>query len=109
MEGALINPIPLIQRAKHGGALFYSEHCLKQAVERSITTDQIEEALNSPDIVVLENYLSSGPRPPSCLVLGWDRGGRPLHAIVAYPTAVVVTSYEPRPPKWITPTSRGEA
>lgn len=46
---------------------------------------------------------------PSCLVLGKTDTGRDLHIVVSYsglPVAII-TVYEPRPPKWITPINRG--
>lgn len=107
----LANPLPVIQEAKHTGVLRYSKHSLEQTIERRISTDHVEDALDCRDVAVLEHYPADGRVPgnmsPSCLVLGWNSDRRPIHVIIAYQAIEVVTVYEPTPPKWVTPTQRG--
>ena len=109
MEMDESEPIHLIQNAKHQNALGYIDYALKKMIEREITSDQVEEALNSNSAEILRNYPQAGRPSPECLILGWhDSGRRPLHVLVAYPEPYVVTAYEPTLPKWRTPRERGE-
>jgi len=57
---------------------------------------------------LLENY-AEHRRGPCCLLAGQTREGRNLHVVctTAQLTLVVITVYEPKPPKWVTPTRRG--
>ena len=54
-----------------------------------------------------ENY-ATHRRGACCLVGGTTRAGRPLHIVctTAQPVLVIITVYEPKPPKWITPIQR---
>ncbi|MGI9174228.1 MAG: DUF4258 domain-containing protein [Rhodothermales bacterium] len=49
------------------------------------------------------------PRGLCCLVNGKTRRGRPIHVVctTARTPLFVVTVYEPKPPKFITPSQRG--
>jgi hypothetical protein len=57
---------------------------------------------------VLENY-PEHRRGACCLLYGRAANGRHLHVVctTAQPVLIVITVYEPRPPRWITPTQRG--
>ena len=98
--------INCIQTAKHNQALWYSGHCLTRLFDHNITTGEIERALNSQKVEVLEHY-PDDKRSPSCLFLGWKSQTDALHIIVAYTISEVVTVYEPRLPRWKTPHDRG--
>lgn len=102
---SLSDPIPFVQEAKHVGELRYSDHVLRRLIERGITTDTVEEALDSPRVAVLENYLDQPS--PSCMLLGWDYRQTPYHIHVVHDTIVVITVYVPTPPKWVDPWTRG--
>jgi hypothetical protein len=57
----------------------------------------------------LEDY-PDDPRGHSCLVLGFNRTGQPIHTVWGLlPTDWVrlITVYVPKPPKWIDPWTRG--
>ena len=56
---------------------------------------------------ILENY-PEHRRGPCCLLLGYTGDQRPLHVVstTAQPVLVLITVYEPKPPKWVTPTQR---
>ncbi len=54
---------------------------------------------------ILENY-PEDQRGHSCLVLGYTRDGKALHAVCGYDpsgTLVIITVYFPEPPKWKDP------
>jgi hypothetical protein len=102
----LENPISVIQQAKHGVGLLYNGHALLRLIQRNITTEQIEQALNCHDVEIIRNYPRTGRLCAECLILGKERGGKHLHILVAYPTIEVITAYEPTPPKWINPRDR---
>jgi len=100
------NPIPLIKNAKHDGEILYCYHALLKMSERQLKVDQIEQALNSQEVEVLEIYPQIGRPSPECLILGKNGGERFLHILVAYPNIEVITTYEPKPPKWLNPWER---
>jgi len=81
-------------------------HAHQEMVEEGITLDELLEALSSAEM--LENY-PQHRRGACCLVAGSTASRRPLHVVctTAQPTLVIVTVYEPRPPKWVTPERRG--
>ncbi|MBI3394168.1 MAG: DUF4258 domain-containing protein [Nitrospirae bacterium] len=56
---------------------------------------------------ILENY-PDHRRGSCCLVSGSSRQGRPLHVVctTAQPVLVIITVYEPKTPKWMTPSQR---
>jgi hypothetical protein len=102
------NPIPKIQTAKHSGRLQFSDHALSRMIERGISVQRVEEALDCSSVDIIENYYpSSGRTTTACLILGVDGSGTYLHVVVAYPIVEVFTSYEPLPPYWSTPRIRG--
>jgi hypothetical protein len=55
----------------------------------------------------LENY-PEHRRGACCLLSGFTHGGRRIHIVctTARPVLIIITVYEPRPPKWVTPTRR---
>lgn len=83
-----------------------TQHAHEEMVAESITLQEVFEALAAGEI--LESY-PEHRRGPCCLVKGFTRKGRPLHVICTteQPLLIVITVYEPKPPKWITPTRRG--
>ena len=52
--------------------------------ERHIAVEEVEQALLSNRVEVVEDY-PDDPRNPSCLVLGFTGQGRPLHAHCTHP------------------------
>lgn len=83
-----------------------TQHAQQEMTEEGVRLDEVLEALSSGR--VLENY-PEHRRGPCCLVHGVTRKGRELHVVCtsARPVLIVITAYEPRPPKWVTPTQRG--
>jgi len=78
-----------------------TEHAHQEMVEESITLDEILEAIDTGQI--LENY-PKHRRGACCLLGGLTDAGRPLHVVCTTARAVliVITVYEPKPPKWQT-------
>ncbi|MCX6996787.1 MAG: DUF4258 domain-containing protein [Kiritimatiellaeota bacterium] len=82
------------------GRFEFSRHAFHRAVERNISADEIRQA--GAVVEVIEDY----PRDkylPSCLLLGFTSGGRPLHLQVCYIEAElvkIITLYEPNPGQW---------
>jgi hypothetical protein len=74
-------------------------------VEEGITMDDVLEAIANGDVI--EDY-PPHRRGACCLVGGTSRAGRPLHIVctTTQPALAIMTVYEPKPPKWITPTQR---
>ncbi|RLG59392.1 MAG: DUF4258 domain-containing protein [Candidatus Hydrothermarchaeota archaeon] len=92
------------QAAKEHIRITYHAH--QEMVEEEITLDEVLEAIATGQI--LENY-PEHRRGACCLLNGHTRDGRPLHIVctTARPVLIIITVYEPKPPKWITPTQRG--
>ena len=82
-----------------------TQHAQQEMVEEEITFDEVLEAIAVGQI--LENY-PEHRRGACCLVNSFTRGGRPLHIVctTARPVLIIITVYEPKPPKWVTPTQR---
>ena len=104
-EGALL---ATVHEAVETGQVKLSLHALGEAVADGITRSDILEAL--ADAHVLEDY-PDWWLGPCCLLYGVTWGGRDLHIVVSYDglPVTIITTYEPRPPTWATPTRRGGA
>ena len=79
----------------------FSKHALDQSITRHITTQEMFEAAANAEII--EDY-PADKYGPSCLLLGFTAGGRPLHIQSSYPSRPllkIVTLYEPDPNLWI--------
>ena len=103
---SLENPIPTMQQFKHDIGLLYHSHALLRMIQRDITTEQIEQALDNSKVEIIRNYPRAGRPCPEYLILGEDESGRSLHILTAYPMVEVITAYEPVPPKWVNPRER---
>lgn len=82
-----------------------TQHAQQEMVEEDITLDEVLEAIATGQI--LENY-PEHRRGSCCLLNGLTEDSRPLHIVctTARPVLIIITVYEPKPPKWITPTQR---
>jgi hypothetical protein len=80
-------------------------HAHQEMVEDGITMDDVLEAIANCDVI--EDY-PAHRRGACCLVNGTTRARRPLHIVctTAQPVLVIITVYEPKPPRWITPIQR---
>ncbi len=82
-----------------------TQHAHREMVEEEITLDELLEAIVSGQ--VLEDY-PEYRRGACCLVNGTTNEGRPLHIVctTALPVLIIITAYEPKAPKWVTPVER---
>jgi hypothetical protein len=82
-----------------------TQHAQQEMTEEDITLDEVLEAVSTGTI--LENY-PEHRRGDCCLVGGSTQSGRPVHIVctTTQPVLIIITVYEPRPPKWLTPTQR---
>ena len=83
----------------------FTVHAQQEMVEEAITLDEVLEAIKVGHI--LENY-PEHRRGACCLLNGFTSNRRPLHIVctTVRPTLILITVYEPKPPKWITPIQR---
>ncbi len=79
-----------------------SKHAVDQSIIRDIAVSEVEQAiLGNPSII--EDY-PNDKYGPSCLVLGYTKGKRPLHIQCSYssrPLVKIITLYQPSPELWI--------
>jgi len=82
-----------------------TQHAQQEMVEEDIILDEVLEAIDTGQI--LENY-PKHRRGACCLLNGLTRGGRSAHIVctTARQVLIIITIYEPKPPKWVTPTQR---
>lgn len=102
-----------IHRLARTGRYEVSIHAQQERLAEDLDIREIEEALGSGEI--LEDY-PNDPRGESCLICGYA-GDKPIHAVIGWARGQdktegermlrVITVYIPRPPKWITPRTRG--
>ena len=87
------------------GDLRITQHAQQEMAEDEISLDDVLDAIQDGEI--LEHY-PEHRRGACCLVCGLTDKGRPLHIIctTAQPMLILITAYEPRPPKWRTPRER---
>ena len=98
--------LDMFKRAVREKQLKISLHAAEEALAEHITRPEIEAAMLSAQL--LEDY-PDWWLGPSCLIYGQTDAGRGLHIVASYSglPVTIITVYEPRPPKWITPTRRG--
>src|SRR4051812_32856408 len=85
-----------------------TQHAQQEMVAEGIELDEVVEAILSGQII--ENY-PEHRRGSCCLVTGYTRRGRSLHVVctTGRPFLIVITVYEPKLPKWVTPAQRSPA
>ena len=94
-----------IRRLAAREALRVTQHAQQEMAEEDISLDEVLESIRSGQI--LENY-PEHRRGPCCLLLGYTGDRRPVHVVstTVQPVLILITVYEPKPPKWVTPTQR---
>ena len=94
-----------IQAQARVGDLRVTQHAQQEMIEEQISLDDVLEAISQG--IVLEDY-PQHRRGACCLVYGRTRAGWAVHVVCtsAQPTLIIITVYEPKLPKWITPTQR---
>lgn len=89
------------------GRIRITLHAHEEMVEEGISLADVLEAIQ--DSTLLE-YYSEHRRGPCGLLNGSTSTGRPVHVVctTAQEVLVLITVYEPKRPKWVTPTQRSE-
>ncbi|HEY6291459.1 MAG TPA: DUF4258 domain-containing protein [Terriglobia bacterium] len=87
------------------GAFRVTQHAQQEMVEEDISLDEVLAALQRGEVV--EHY-PEHRRGACSLVSGETDSGRAVHIVcaTAHPLLVLITVYEPKPPKWMTPRQR---
>nr|VFK24335.1 MAG: protein of unknown function (DUF4258) [Candidatus Kentron sp. LFY] len=82
-------------------------HAHQEMVVENVSYDAVREVLF--DAEVIENY-PDHQRGPCCLLCGLASSRHPLHIVctTSLDVVIIITVYEPKPPKWITPFQRGD-
>ena len=82
-----------------------TQHAHEEMVEEGIKLAEVLQALQNS--AGLEDY-SAHRRWACCLLNGFTQQGRALHIVCTTdrPVLIVITVYEPKPPKWTSPTER---
>lgn len=95
----------LREQAAHE-AVRITQHAQEEMAAEDVLLDDVLQAIASGEI--LEDY-PEHRRGACCLVGGYTAERRPLHVVctTAQPLLIIITVYEPKPPKWSTPTERG--
>lgn len=82
-----------------------TQHAQQEMIEEEITLDQVLEATSTAQIL---EYYPEHQRGACCLIYGQTNRKRDLHIVctTAQPVLILITVYEPKLPKWVTPTQR---
>lgn len=89
-----------LRRLLSAGDFEFSRHAFKRAVERNITSVEIQQA--GAQARIIEDY-PEDKYAPSSLLLGFTLAGRPLHIQVSHVDSdllKIITIYEPDPAEW---------
>ncbi len=94
----------ILEEAKNRSVRF-TLHAHQKMVAEKIRVTDLLQVLSCAQL--LEDY-PDYERGPCCLVCGKTETGRPIHVVctTSLPELVIITVYEPKPPKWITPYQR---
>ena len=92
------------EAVKHSGFMM-TAHADEEAREEDISLQDIREAIISGEII--EDY-PAHRRGPCCLIYARVSSSRNLHLVVTTGKIPprIITVYEPRPPRWVTPRER---
>ncbi|ETX00048.1 MAG: hypothetical protein ETSY1_12670 [Candidatus Entotheonella factor] len=94
-----------LQAQARAEAIEFTLHAQQEMMEEAISPEDVLHAMATGQI--LENY-PAHRRGSCCLLHGQALDGRNLHLVctTARAALLLITAYEPRPPKWVTPTQR---
>ena len=101
----LQQPLEYIKLAFRNDDFQFSLHATMEAYEEEILPSEVKEVVK--DGQILEDY-PAHLRGPCCLIYGRNKGGRDIYVVCTSMGSpiVVITVYEPKEPKWITPRQR---
>lgn len=79
--------------------VFITEHAAERHRERKIKSKDVRNAVENGEII--EQYPDDYPFP-SCLILGKDQAGNPLHVCMSDEGSAsrIITVYHPDPERW---------
>ena len=82
-----------------------TQHAQQEMAEEDITLDEVLQAITGGSVI--ENY-PEHRRGACCLLNGPTQAGRSLHIVCTseQPALIIITVYEPKPPKWLSSTQR---
>lgn len=94
-----------IRAQARDGSIRVTAHAQQAMIDEDMSPAEVRESISQGRI--LENY-PDHLRGACCLLFGATRGGRPLRVVCtsSAPLLIVITVYEPMPPKWVTATQR---
>jgi hypothetical protein len=93
MPQPLHEQMAAIAQSVKQGRYRYTVHGANQRIARQLTRTDIEDAIQSGEII--EDY-PEHHYGPCCLILGFTRSGRPLHLVCSCRDVVdIITVYEP--------------
>src|SRR3972149_10896065 len=103
-----VNATDLLENIRRQAAaenIRITQHAQQEMTEEEIALDNVLQAIATAQ--VLENY-PEHKRGPCCLLNGFSPSGRFIHIVctTAQSVLIIITAYEPKPPKWVTPTQR---
>lgn len=94
-------PIAELMRASATRRILYLSHSVRQMShpDRMITPDDVRQTVFNGDVI--EDY-PEDVRGHSCLVLGTDEVGSPIHVVCAPKEEylAIITAYRPNPEQW---------
>jgi hypothetical protein len=87
------------------GQVRFTIHAHQEMAAENFALDDVLEGLTGGQL--LENY-PEHKRGACALFGGLALDERPIHIVctTGHPVLIVITVYEPKPPKWLTPTQR---
>ena len=94
-----------IRNQVRDGQYRISDHAHREMLNDGFLLQDLVEGVLSGE--VLEDY-PEHRRGPCCLLNGTTAGNRPIHIVctTSLPVAIMITVYEPKPPKWVNPRVR---
>ena len=97
-----------IQSQARANNVRVTQHAQQEMVEERISFDEVLEAISQGTI--LEDY-AQHRRGACCLIYGLTLAGRAIHVVctTACPMLIIIAVYEPKLPKWVTPTQRRQS
>ena len=97
-----LQPVVQIQEKVKHRQYKLTSHAERERGSDRITIQEIEEALLSHQAEVIESY-PEDVRGKSCLVLGFTKGGSPLHLVCGLwaEELIIITVYRPDHEQWV--------
>lgn len=91
--------IEALREACRPDTIRWTSHVLKRLMQRGIAQADVEQAIKTGEII--EQYPDDYPYP-SCLILGEDVAGEPLHAVCGLGGGEIwmITAYHPDAREW---------